>query len=162
MAPATAEGCPGEASNLWRRTIQMKNDTIRKLRQISESSPGELDSKAPARTSTPPLVMTVKVVIRCIFHEGLLPRGEADEYVELENIGNTAVNLDGLVLRDIDGRHPPFILPRYGLKPGQRGRVYTHEVRPKRGGLSLAPLVRTAPGSSNPPSRPQRAGSTST
>lgn len=66
-----------------------------------------------------------------------MPRTEADEYVEIENVGETSQSLTGWVLRDISEGYPLFTFPDFELKPGQRIRVYTNEVHPEWGGFSF-------------------------
>jgi len=77
------------------------------------------------------------VVIGCIFYDGRVPRTEADEYVEIVNVGDTPVDLKGWVLRDISDGYPSFTFPSYVLQPGQAVRVYTDAVHPEWGGFSF-------------------------
>lgn len=78
-----------------------------------------------------------RVVIECIFYDGLVPRTEADEYVQVLNAGDSAVDLIGWVLRDISDGAPSFRFPGYILQPGARVRVYTNQVHPESGGFSF-------------------------
>ena len=77
------------------------------------------------------------VVIECIFYDGLMYKTEADEYVQIANIGDTPVDLGGWRLRDISDGSPSFTFPSYILEPGERIRVYTNEHHPEWGGFSF-------------------------
>ncbi|GAI43883.1 unnamed protein product, partial [marine sediment metagenome] len=77
------------------------------------------------------------VQITYIFYDGLVPRVESDEYVEITNLGDTPKDLEGWVLKDIDEGYPSFTFPSYVLAPGESIRVYTNEVHPEWGGFSF-------------------------
>lgn len=66
-----------------------------------------------------------------------MPRTEADEYVEIEHQGQSPVNLQGWVLKDISDGSPSFTFPSFVLQPGRRIRVYTNQVHPEWGGFSF-------------------------
>ena len=67
----------------------------------------------------------------------MVPRVESDEYVEIKNLGDSAVNIGGWRLVDIDDGSPQFVFPSYTLNPGQAIRVYTNEIHPEYGGFSF-------------------------
>jgi len=77
------------------------------------------------------------VQITCIFYDGLVPRAESDEYVEITNLGDQAQDLAGWMLEDISEGYPSFSFPSYTLAPGKSIRVYTNESHPEWGGLSF-------------------------
>ena len=77
-------------------------------------------------------------MIECIFFDGVVPRSEADEYVQIANLGDTFVDLDGWRLADISDGTPEFTFPAYSLNPGARARVYTNEVHPEWGGFTFS------------------------
>ena len=77
------------------------------------------------------------VQITCIFYDGLVPRVESDEYVEITNLGDQAQDLAGWVLKDISEGYPSFTFPSYTLAPGKSIRVYTNEYHPEWGGFSF-------------------------
>ena len=77
------------------------------------------------------------VQIAYIFYDGLVPRAESDEYVEITNLGDQAQDLAGWVLKDISDGHPSFTFPSYTLAPGESIRVYTNENHPEWGGFSF-------------------------
>jgi hypothetical protein len=78
------------------------------------------------------------VSIECIFYDGLVLRSEADEYVQIANLGGTPVDLAGWKLTDISDGAPQLTFPAYTLRPGERIRVYTNEDHPEWGGFSFA------------------------
>ena len=86
--------------------------------------------------ATPPSGAS-NVVITCIFYDGLVPRSEADEYVEIANLGDSAQDLGGWKLVDISTGTPEFQFPTYVLEPGSAIRVYTNEVHAEWGGFSF-------------------------
>ena len=77
------------------------------------------------------------VRIACVFFDGLVPRFESDEYVEIVNAGNAPQDLHGWVLEDVDDGNPRFVFPAYTLAPGASIRVYTNEVHAQYGGFSF-------------------------
>jgi len=89
----------------------------------------------PTPTPTPSGVSNVQRTR--IFYDGLVPRVESDEYVEITNLGTETVNLAGRVLKDISEGYPSFTFPSYILQPGKSVRVYTNEVHPEYGGFSF-------------------------
>ena len=86
-------------------------------------------------TTTPPAVVNVQITR--IFYDGVVPTVEADEYVEITNLGTSSVNLQGWRLIDIDEGYPEFIFPSYTLESGACIRVYTNEIHPEYGGFSF-------------------------
>jgi competence protein ComEC len=91
----------------------------------------------PEQTTPPEPTKAVDVQITRVFYDGLVPRVESDEYVEITNLGTEAVDLAGWVLRDISEGYPSFTFPSYNLQPGQSIRVYTNEIHPEYGGFSF-------------------------
>jgi len=77
------------------------------------------------------------VVIECIFYDGQVPRTEADEYVQIANLGATSAVLGGWRLKDVSDGSPTFTFPPYSLAPGKSIRVYTNENHPEWGGFSF-------------------------
>jgi hypothetical protein len=91
---------------------------------------------APA--STPPQPTSASdIQITELFHEGQVSGVESDEYVEITNLGNDAVDITGWILRDIDGGYPDFVFPAHTLQSGHSVRVYTNEIHPESGGFSF-------------------------
>ena len=77
------------------------------------------------------------IQITYIFHDGLVPGTESDEYVEITNVGDQPQGLAYWVLKDISDGHPSFTFPPYTLAPGESIRVYTNEYHPEWGGFSF-------------------------
>ena len=77
------------------------------------------------------------VRITRIFYDGLVPRAESDEYVEITNLGDQPQDLVGWVLKDISEEYPLFTFPSYFLAPGATTRVYTNKYHPEWGGFSF-------------------------
>ena len=85
---------------------------------------------------SPPIIVQ-NVHITYIFYDGLVPRVESDEYVEITNLGDQPQDLAGWMLKDISEGYPSFIFPSYPLLPGESTRVYTNEYHPEWGGFSF-------------------------
>ena len=77
------------------------------------------------------------IQITYIFHDGLVPGTESDEYVEITNRGDQPRDLAHWRLKDISEGYPSFIFPSYILAPGKSIRVYTNELHPEWGGFSF-------------------------
>ena len=91
---------------------------------------------APAPIPAPPAIAT-DIQISYIFYDGMVPRVESDEYVEITNLGDQSQNLAGWILMDISDGYPSFIFPPYILAPGESIRVYTNEYHSEWGGFSF-------------------------
>jgi len=91
----------------------------------------------PTPTPIPLLTGVQNVQITYIFYDGLVPRVESDEYVEITNLGDQPQDLAGWVLKDISEGYPSFTFPSYILAPGKNVRVYTNEYHPEWGGFSF-------------------------
>ncbi len=98
------------------------------------TNPPTVNATPMPPTFTP---VQVNVVIARIFYDGLVPRTEADEYVEIMNQGSQAVDLKGWILKDISDGTPSFTFPSYILQSGKSIRVYTNEIHPEWGGFSF-------------------------
>jgi endonuclease YncB( thermonuclease family) len=88
-------------------------------------------------TQPPLLIIVESVQITYIFYDGLVPRVESDEYVEITNLGDQPQELTGCMLTDISEGYPLFIFPSYILAPGKSIRIYTNEYHPEWGGFSF-------------------------
>ena len=76
-----------------------------------------IDTPTPTLTPTPtPSISNVQITY--IFYDGLVPNTEADEYVEVKNLGNAPQDLNEWVLKDISDGSPSFTFPHYILQPG--------------------------------------------
>ena len=101
---------------------------------IPEPTPMPILEPTP---TTPPAGPSTGIVIECIFYDGLVPRSEADEYVQLFNSSGVEIDLQGWVLRDIADDTPSFVFPSRPVQPGGRIRVYTDEVHQEWGGFTF-------------------------
>jgi hypothetical protein len=91
----------------------------------------------PMPTCTPAPSTITDVEITKIFYDGFELRTEADEYVEIKNLGCDPVDLEDWVIKDISEGYPSLTFPSYMLQPGERIRVYTNEIHPEYGGFSF-------------------------
>ena len=91
----------------------------------------------PPPTTTPLPTEVQNVQVTHIFYDGLVPRVESDEYVEITNLGDQPQDLAGWVLKDVSEGYPSFTFPSYILAPGKSIRVYTNEYHPEWGGFSF-------------------------
>ena len=76
-------------------------------------------------------------MIECIFFDGVIPRIESDEYVQITNVGPNPVPLANWSIQDVSDGSPTFTFPAYSILPEERVRVYTNEVHQESGGFSL-------------------------
>ena len=83
-----------------------------------------------AGSFTPP---PTSVVIGAIFYDGVLGSSEADEYVEIINLG-AAAQLQGWTLSDNQGHLYTF--PAFEIQTQQACRVYTNENHPEACGFN--------------------------
>ena len=91
----------------------------------------------PGTTTEEETSIGSNVQITYIFYDGVVPRTESDEYVEIKNLGETSQDLKGWVLKDISEGYPSFSFPSYVLAPGAKIRVYTNETHSEWGGFSF-------------------------
>jgi len=77
------------------------------------------------------------IQITYIFYDGMVPRMESDEYVEIRNLGVEPQDLAGWLLIDASDGHPSFTFPFHIIAPGESIRVYTNEYHPEWGGFSF-------------------------
>lgn len=71
-----------------------------------------------------------------IFYRGANKPNESDEYVEIENTGNSPVNMSGWSLHDVYSSDA-FTWNNFTLQPQKRIRVYSNEQHPETGGFSF-------------------------
>jgi len=102
---------------------------------------GATPTPTPVPTSTPaptsPPIGQSNVQITYIYYDGQVYRTEADEYVEITNLGDAPQDLAGWRLVDISEGYPSFTFPPYLLQPGASVRVYTNQIHPEWGGFSF-------------------------
>ncbi len=89
---------------------------------------------APSPTSTPQPTQSEEVPegtagtlrIGKLFYDGVVKTVESDEFIAVKNVGGSALDVAGWILRDDDGN--VFVFPSYTMQPNQVCRVYTDEV----------------------------------
>jgi len=81
--------------------------------------------------------MPSDIQITDIFYDGIVPRAESDEYVEIRNLGDESQDLAGWLLIDSSDGHPSFTFPFHIVAPAESIRVYTNEYHPEWGGFSF-------------------------
>jgi hypothetical protein len=81
--------------------------------------------------------MPSDIEITDVFYDGIVPRAESDEYVEITNLGDESQDLAGWLLIDFSDGHPSFIFLSYSIAPAESIRVYTNESHPEWGGFSF-------------------------
>lgn len=116
-------------------TLQPENIVTPRLPAVV--SPPSTPTPTPTPTSTPTPSAASNVQITRIFYDGVVPRVESDEYVEITNLSDSPQDLGGWLLKDISEGYPSFTFPDYILEPSATIRVYTDEVHPEWGGFSF-------------------------
>ena len=84
-----------------------------------------------------PIVGTGQITITYIFYDGVVPRVESDEYVELRNQSGGVIDLSGWKLVSLSGGQAFIFSPGLTMRLGQTCRVYTNEDHPESCGLSF-------------------------
>ena len=104
--------------------------------QISTPIPPSTPSPTQTPTETPPQppATSGNVQITNIFYDGIVSSSEPDEYVEIENIDNVAIQLQNWTLRDIANH--VFTFPNFVIQPNQTCRIYTNQDHPEWCGFS--------------------------
>lgn len=105
-----------------------------KPKEIIKWELGAMPGKPSAPAHEPSVV---NVAIAHIQYDGAVARTEADEYVEIANQGESAVELSGWQLHS-EGVKQVFTFPQGTvIAPGQSIRVYTNQIHQKTGGFSF-------------------------
>ena len=78
-----------------------------------------------------------QVIISQIFYDGIVPRVESDEFIEILNTGNTDVSLEGWKINAGNSKQNFKFPHKYILQAGEKCRVYTNEIHPESGGFSF-------------------------
>jgi len=103
----------------------------------SETSSGQITPKAACEGDSTESRGHADIVISYIHYDGVVPRTESDEYVEITNEGTVPQDLEDWRLVDISEGYPEFRFPAFVLEPGRSIRVYTNEIHPEWGGFSF-------------------------
>jgi len=112
-------------------------DCLEELEAEARQAGRGIWAPSPPPLPPPPPPEAPDIQITNIFYDGLVPRVESDEYVEITNLGDQPQDLAGWVLQDISQGYPSFTFPSYTLPPGESIRVYTNEHHPEWGGFSF-------------------------
>ncbi|HZW02631.1 MAG TPA: lamin tail domain-containing protein [Anaerolineaceae bacterium] len=91
---------------------------------IVKSDPA-LPTQTPAPT-LPPISSTGRIDIEHIFFDGVAGTAEPDEYVQIRNRDDHAVQMQGWKLSDAAGH--VFTFPSHVMQPNQACRIYTNQV----------------------------------
>ncbi|MCF7792977.1 MAG: thermonuclease family protein [Candidatus Cloacimonetes bacterium] len=78
-----------------------------------------------------------KIVISKIFFDGIVPRVESDEYIEIKNNGEIDVCLQGWQINAGNSKQNFVFAEDFILAAGKSCRIYTNEIHPESGGFSF-------------------------
>jgi hypothetical protein len=93
----------------------------------SQTTPQATYTHSPTPTSSAtPTSSILEVRITDINYEGTTSENESDEYVEIENYGQTMVSLYNWVLMEEDNGKE-YVFPNFNISPGQSCLIYTNE-----------------------------------
>ncbi len=92
-------------------------------------------STVPPPASTPLAVTLASLVITRLNYDGVVPRTESDEYVEVTNRGGAGQAMSGWKIVSVRAGQT-YSFPNITIAAGQTCRVYTNEVHPDTCGLS--------------------------
>ena len=106
------------------------------IRSNQISTPIPSSTPSPTQTQSPPQppATSGNVQITNLFYDGVVSSSEPDEYVEIKNVDNVAINLQNWTLRDIANH--VFTFPTFVIQPNQTCRVYTNQNHPEWCGFS--------------------------
>ena len=84
------------------------------------------------------ITATTNVTISKLVYKGAVKRTQADEYIEISNLGNSPANISGWKITSA-GSSKQFLTfpPGTILEGGKSFRIYTNEVHPETGGFSF-------------------------
>ncbi len=123
-----AEAAPTEDPNLPPPIVDPLQGS-----NIPTPTPRPLSKQSGGRSTS-----TGTVQIDDIFYNGVKGSNEPDEYVEIANLGQQPVNMDGWVLRDIYGsKSQEFTWHGFTFDGQHKIRVYTNETHQESGGFSF-------------------------
>ena len=119
---STATPTKTPTSTFTRTSTFTATNTPTKTRTPTRT-PTKTPTRTPTRTPTPiPLDGNVQVIY--IYYDGEAPN-EADEYVEIKNVGSTSVQIQSWTLSD--KAFHIFTFPQFVMVPNQICRIYTNE-----------------------------------
>jgi len=119
---STATPTKTPTSTFTRTSTFTATNTPTKTRTPTRT-PTKTPTRTPTRTPTPiPLDGNVQIIY--IYYDGEAPN-EADEYVEIKNVGSTSVQIQNWTLSD--KAFHIFTFPQFVMVPNQICRIYTNE-----------------------------------
>jgi len=119
---STATPTKTPTSTFTRTSTFTATNTPTKTRTPTRT-PTKTPTRTPTRTPTPiPLDGNVQIIY--IYYDGEAPN-EADEYVEIKNVGSTSVQIQSWTLSD--KAFHIFTFPQFVMVPNQICRIYTNE-----------------------------------
>lgn len=74
---------------------------------------------------TPP---TSPIVITTIFYDGVVPNVESDEYIEIKNVSDTAVDLSNWRINAGDDGQDFYPFDNYQIQPNESCRIFTNQL----------------------------------
>jgi len=84
------------------------------------------------------ITATTNVTISKLVYKGAVKRTQADEYIEISNLGNTPANISGWKITSAASSKQFLTFPSGTiLEGGKSFRIYTNEVHPETGGFSF-------------------------
>lgn len=126
----TNTASPSESSASTQSTESSSQSTGQTTQNASDSP---IDETSEFTTTA-----TGEVTISQLVSKGKVKRSQADEYIEISNLGNNPVNLSGWQITSAGGLDQVFTFPEGTiLAAGNSFRVYTNQVHPETGGFSF-------------------------
>jgi micrococcal nuclease len=120
--------------------LSLQREAMEEDRGLWSACANDYKTSAPSSSPnvpTPPAPNgNGNVVITFIFFDGLVPRGESDEYVVIENRGLSLQEMTGWSLYS-EGGQTFYFPPGFVMGPGQSCSIYTNQMHPETCGLSF-------------------------
>lgn len=123
---------------------------VKSLYQVDGNSIVDIDPESPANSilvNHPKVgglyavfdmsLTKAEVAITDIFYKGTVKQTESDEYIEITNQGNAAIELSGWRVNAGNDKQDFTFPDGTMMEPGQIYRIYTDEVHPEWGGFSF-------------------------
>ncbi|MFM6247179.1 MAG: lamin tail domain-containing protein, partial [Dolichospermum sp.] len=113
---------------------------------IPVPTPAPQPTPAPVPTPEPlvtdseefTITATTNVTISKLVYKGAVKRTQADEYIEISNLGNSPANISGWKITSAASSKQFLTFPPGTiLEGGKSFRIYTNEVHPETGGFSF-------------------------
>jgi hypothetical protein len=102
---------------------------------VTTAIPTTARQTTPPPTTAPPPVIAASLVITRLNYDGVVPRTESDEYVEITNRGGSGQSMSGWKIVSVRAGQS-YSFPNMTIGAGQLCRVYTNEIHPEWCSLS--------------------------